>query len=45
MFDPSLLPKNEIDSHVVLPEAEDKLNVSPLPPANLVSSPLLLTNH
>ena len=45
MFDPSLLSINDIDSHVVLPEPEDRLNISPLSFADMVSSPLLLTNN
>jgi len=45
MFDPSLLSINDIHSRVVLPEPEEKLNIYPLSFADMVSSPLLLTNN
>ena len=44
MFDPSLLSFNDTDSHVVLLEPEEKINIYPLPPADMVSSSVLLTD-
>ena len=48
MFDPPLLPTNDIDTHIVLSEPESKIDSPPLPPADeladIVSSPPLLTN-
>ena len=45
MVDLSFLLINDINSRVVLHEPEDSLNISPLPLANMVSSPLLLNNN
>ena len=45
MSDSSLLSINDTNSNIVFPEPENRLNIFPLPLADMVSSPLLLTNN